>query len=1087
MKPKVYALRMLTQTAVRTCIALITLGLPGLSVWAQVEPAKDGPAPMSPQESLRSFDLRDGFAMTLIASEPLIQEPSGVCWDEAARLYVSELHGYNLEGQYDIEALNKTGQLDRMVRRIQADEVAKKKALKGTYGVIKRLRDSNGDGTMDEAMVFADGLPPCFGMVAARGGIIVACAPHIMYLRDSDEDGVADVRQILFTGFEEGVLERRINAPQWGLDHWIYVGGGGRANHITGPHLHGAVDLGRSDFRIRADGSAIEPVEGSTSTFGHTFTAEGDRLTISTGTPGYQVLPISWHYLTRNPDLSIRSLERNAAAYQETYPISKPHPWRSRRYDDPGFSKYYTDRYGKAESFPNGYFTSACSPFIYRDSVYPAIYHGSNFSCEPAQNLIHHSTLQWQGTHLRLQRGGSKTTPEEVLRWALIEQAKPIPELPQASPWQVLGPIKGDDKTTLFETAFGPEKEIAWSDTIQGKGWVEQPAYKDGSVIDLGLPEQSAVYLRRTLHSKQAVALTLSLGSNDSIQCWLNGRVLLENNVNRSAAPAQERVPLSLKAGENTLIMKIVNGTNASGFYFRLQASPLGPEVTAILQKPSDQWTQQDRSLLTQTHQRLAAESSKTEFLASPDIWFHPMNLTHGPDGCIYITDFYREIIEDYSAIPRYLQQQYGLIHGKDHGRIWRLTHQGSALSRHANLSILSHQQLVARLASERVWERETAQRLLIENPAGEVAPDITSHLMADSKAESAINALYTLEGMNALTPQAMQRALEHPEWSVRRHALRVGDRKAPGDPIHEVTARWLEDITHYVHQPRLLIQLALSLGSFQGSQALNGLAYLAHEHGELPWMDIAILSSSYHREDSLLGRLLLLQPTGSSLSERLVEILALRKDALQARKAMAVVESLAKGQARQLYRAMLASSLEQDRPIDRLVMEAPQAPDEATLEEVERKLPRFLKALNTSDEAETSGRDLFKDHCAACHQARGIGTMAGPNLDSEFQRAPETILRDMLFPHETITQGFETVHLEMKEGADVMGLLASESPTSLTLRFPGGSQRTFLRKQIAHIHEYHLSMMPAQFASVLKPNEAAAIISFLRQNEATP
>ena len=86
MKPRAYALRMLTQTAVRTCIALITLGLPGLSVWAQVEPAKDGPAPMSPQESLRSFDLRDGFAMTLIASEPLIQEPSGVCWDEAARL-----------------------------------------------------------------------------------------------------------------------------------------------------------------------------------------------------------------------------------------------------------------------------------------------------------------------------------------------------------------------------------------------------------------------------------------------------------------------------------------------------------------------------------------------------------------------------------------------------------------------------------------------------------------------------------------------------------------------------------------------------------------------------------------------------------------------------------------------------------------------------------------------------------------------------------------------------------------------------------------------------------------------------------------
>ena len=70
---------------------------------------------------------------------------------------------------------------------------------------------------MDQAQIFADGLPPCFGMVAARGGLIVACAPHILFLKDNDGDGKADQQEILFTGFEEGVLERRINAPQWGL------------------------------------------------------------------------------------------------------------------------------------------------------------------------------------------------------------------------------------------------------------------------------------------------------------------------------------------------------------------------------------------------------------------------------------------------------------------------------------------------------------------------------------------------------------------------------------------------------------------------------------------------------------------------------------------------------------------------------------------------------------------------------------------------------------------------------------------------------------------------------------------------------
>ena len=329
----------------------------GLNGFAQIEPATDGPKPLSPEEAVHSFKLPPGFQMELVASEPLIEEPSGVCWDEHGNLYVSELHGYNLEGQYDIDTLNKTGELDRIVRRIQANDEAKERAELETFGRIKQLSDTDGDGRMDHATLFASGLPPCFGMVAAREGIIVVCAPDIYYLADLDKDGVADVRERLFTGFRTGVLERRINAPQWGLDNWIYIGGNGQSDAITGPYLKKPVSLGRTDFRIKADGSAIEPVLGSTGTFGHTFTAEGDRITISTGTPGYQVIPLPWRYLARNPELPTPSTERNAANYQITFPASNPHPWRTRRYNDPGFSKYYTDHYGKAESIPNGYLT----------------------------------------------------------------------------------------------------------------------------------------------------------------------------------------------------------------------------------------------------------------------------------------------------------------------------------------------------------------------------------------------------------------------------------------------------------------------------------------------------------------------------------------------------------------------------------------------------------------------------------------------------------------------------------------------------------------------------------------------------------
>lgn len=170
-------------------IAALLLWISGMSNPAQIPPATDAPRPLSPKESLERVQLPDGYRLELIASEPLIREPSGVCWDERGRLFVSELHGYNLEGQYDIEELNRTGQLDREVRRVQANERAKQAALEETYGTIKLLADTNGDGVMDKATVFADRLPPAYGICPARGGIIVACAPDIVFLADRDGDG----------------------------------------------------------------------------------------------------------------------------------------------------------------------------------------------------------------------------------------------------------------------------------------------------------------------------------------------------------------------------------------------------------------------------------------------------------------------------------------------------------------------------------------------------------------------------------------------------------------------------------------------------------------------------------------------------------------------------------------------------------------------------------------------------------------------------------------------------------------------------------------------------------------------------------
>ena len=290
------------QWSMKSILASLGLFLAAQLCFAQIPKPTDAPKPMTPDESAAAFKLPEGFRMEAVASEPLIASPTAVCWDERGRMFVSELHGYNLEGQLEIEDLNKTGKLDTQVRRVEAAEKYKQAAKAGTYGVVKMLRDTDGDGRMDAAETWANDLPPAYGVVPARGGVIVACAPDIVYLADSKGDGKADRREVLFTGFRTGELWRGINAPQWGADGWIYFGRGWGGSRITGPKLAKAVDLPDSDFRIRADGSAIEPVTGATHTFGFATTESGDRFTVNTTIPAIQIAPLPWRYLARNPD-----------------------------------------------------------------------------------------------------------------------------------------------------------------------------------------------------------------------------------------------------------------------------------------------------------------------------------------------------------------------------------------------------------------------------------------------------------------------------------------------------------------------------------------------------------------------------------------------------------------------------------------------------------------------------------------------------------------------------------------------------------------------------------------------------------------
>ena len=105
------------------------------------------------------------------------------------------------------------------------------------------------------------------------------------------------------------------------------------------------------------------------------------------------------------------------------------------------------------------------------------------------------------------------------------------------------------------------------------------------------------------------------------------------------------------------------------------------------------------------------------EFLASTDSWFRPVNSTVGPDGAMYVVDMYRAVIEHPQFMPVELKDRPDQRWGDELGRIYRVAAKGNAPAKLPTLAEANTEELIAALKSSNGWMRETASRLLLQNP----------------------------------------------------------------------------------------------------------------------------------------------------------------------------------------------------------------------------------------------------------------------------------------------------------------------------------------------------------------------------------
>ena len=159
------------------------------------------PAPLSPEESLKTFRLPIGYHLELVASEPMIKEPVAIAWDGNARMYVAQMETY----MQDVDA---TGEQEPISR-------------------IMLLEDTDDDGKMDKSSVFIEKLRlPRLILCVGKELLVNETNTYTIHAyKDSNGDGVADQKRIVYesAAVDTKNLEHQRSGLDWNIDNWIYV------------------------------------------------------------------------------------------------------------------------------------------------------------------------------------------------------------------------------------------------------------------------------------------------------------------------------------------------------------------------------------------------------------------------------------------------------------------------------------------------------------------------------------------------------------------------------------------------------------------------------------------------------------------------------------------------------------------------------------------------------------------------------------------------------------------------------------------------------------------------------------------------
>jgi putative heme-binding domain-containing protein len=979
-------------------------------------------AHLSPVEEKATFQLPEGFDITLFASEPDIAKPLNMAFDKRGRLWLTN----TVEYPYPAKGEGRD--------------------------TLKILEDTDDDGHADKITTFADGLNVPIGITPYGDGAICFTIPNIVYLRDTDGDGICDKREKLYGPFDysrdtHGMVNSFLLQP----DGWIYACHGFNNNSkVAGTDGHEVEMNSGNIFRFRPDGSRIEVfTRGQVNPFGLAVNEYGDYFTADCHTKPISLLvPGGYHESFGKPHDGLGFIPRimehihgSTAICGIAFGSATRFP---KQYRDSVFSGNVTtcrinqNKLVYTESSPHAIeqpdFLTTTDPW-FRPIDLKINPQGDLFVADFYNAVIGHYEVpldhpkrdRTSGRIWRIRYDGSEETNQSskrtnaaIERRAAVLTASQNPAESQiANLIQVLADCPENDPQLRYATRLALRNHLLneqWFETLINTPLPENTV-RDIAEICLAIKTPAAAqYLLRYIDKVSDIP---EAQLSDLLQFAVQYAPV--DTLDSIADLAQKRFP------ENTTFQKDLLLALHKGLTFRGKSAP--PAM--------NQWAESlARTLLAADTSNFASTwTSETKIWSIANARWNSLPLGEEFTGAMRSSAF--------QPGPEF---QF-LISGHDG--------HPNAEQKHKNKVHLRHSVTDEILFTAEAPRNDVPQ--LIQWDTSAIATTPVYLQLVDDINDGAYAWLaagqFSIASLNPSPISDQRKIAAELITALNLTALRAD----AGQALKNESAP---------------LDLARAIATLSNSPLLSAVAETtltpaaidcltnADEASAAGILQTAMRNSSADQQSAVTNQLVN-NPAGIDLLLDLIESGTCAGAELRRPFISRTIETIGSDPQKARIQAILTNL----------------PPESETITEI---IATRIASIRQTPGDPAAGQLIFQQQCTACHQVAGQGNNLAPNLDGIGNRGLERLVEDILDPNRNVDIAFRITTIVKTDGTAITGFIRREEAQQLILADPSGKEIAIPNNQISEKHPSPLSLMPPTFAQTLTPPHFNDLITWL-------